>query len=281
MLPIYRFFLNDEEDQQRKAELKFQRKLLRSRLEPFNLPDREFRKLFRLSKELYQNLVVELTPHLEQGQRSTKLSIDTRLLAALRFFATGSYQKGIGAEFHIGMAQQTMSNTIREVALALEHIAPRWIKFPTNDQEKQAVQLEFMQRFGFPGVIGVIDGTHVAILQPTEDEHLYFNRKNFHSKNVQIICDSNLLILNVNANFGGASHDAFIWRNSGVHRHLEQMYIGGNPRVWLIGDSGYPLQPWLMTPVTHTVAGTPQRRYDDALTVTRNCVERCIGNVDF
>jgi hypothetical protein len=36
---------------------------LRSRLDPFELPNREFRKLFRLTKELYQNLVGELTPH--------------------------------------------------------------------------------------------------------------------------------------------------------------------------------------------------------------------------
>jgi hypothetical protein len=36
---------------------------LRSRLDPFELPNREFRKLFRLTEELYQNLVGELTPH--------------------------------------------------------------------------------------------------------------------------------------------------------------------------------------------------------------------------
>jgi hypothetical protein len=41
---------------------------------------------------------------------------------------------------------------------------------------------------------------------------------------VQIICDANLLILNVNANFGGSAHDSFIWRNSDVHETLEGLY---------------------------------------------------------
>ena len=70
-----------------------------------------------------------------------------------------------------------------------------------------------MQQFGFPGVIWIIDCTHVAILPPVEDEHIYFSKKRFHSKNVQLICDSNLRIINVNANLGGSTHDTFIWRN--------------------------------------------------------------------
>lgn len=40
----------------------------------------------------------------------------------------------------------------------------------------------------FPGVIGAIDGTHVAIWPPTKNrEHLYINRKLYHSLNVMIV----------------------------------------------------------------------------------------------
>ncbi|KAG8234992.1 hypothetical protein J437_LFUL013872 [Ladona fulva] len=37
-----------------------------------------------------------------------------------------------------------------------------------------------------PGVIGYVDGTHVAIRAPAEDEHVFLNRKSFHSLNVMI-----------------------------------------------------------------------------------------------
>ncbi|XP_028042635.1 putative nuclease HARBI1, partial [Bombyx mandarina] len=40
---------------------------------------------------------------------------------------------------------------------------------------------------------------------------VYYSRKHFHSLNVQMICDSDCRILNVNAKYGGATHDAFIW----------------------------------------------------------------------
>lgn len=40
----------------------------------------------------------------------------------------------------------------------------------------------------FSGVIGAIDGTHVAIWSLTKNrEHLYINRKLFHSLNVMIV----------------------------------------------------------------------------------------------
>lgn len=37
------------------------------------------------------------------------------------------------------------------------------------------------------GVIGAIDGTHVAITTPYVDEHLYVNRKRYHSLNVMVV----------------------------------------------------------------------------------------------
>ena len=47
--------------------------------------------------------------------------------------------------------------------------------------------LEFYQMSGFPGVIGVVDGTHVRIQRPSEEERAYINRHHHHSINVQVI----------------------------------------------------------------------------------------------
>jgi len=58
---------------------------------------------------------------------------------------------------------------------------------------------------------------------------------------------------------------------------LEESFRLGDRGSWLIGDSGYPLEPWLITPIRNTREGTPEKRFNDSLTVARNCVERCIG----
>lgn len=107
-------------------------------------------------------------------------------------------------------------------------------------------------------------------------------------------------ILNVNAQYAGATHDSFIWRNSLVRNEMEALFERGNftyinsesylyifiyiyfsftgeRNFWLLGDSGYPQEPWLMTPFENPLPGTPESRYNDRHIQTRNCVERCIG----
>lgn len=277
MDPVFIHFVQEAEDEERRELLKIERRILRDESNVFELPEAEFRKRYRLSKDLVQNLIQEITPHMQVGQRNRKISILCRVMASLRFFAQGSYQRSVGNEIDVSMAQQTFSKVLSEVCTAIEAIAHRWIKFPITANEKNTVKMEFMETFGFPGTIGCIDCTHVAIIAPLEDEHLYLNRKGYHSKNVQIICDSRLNILNVNARYGGATHDAFIWRNSAVKRHLEDNYRAGDRNSWLIGDSGYPLEPWLMTSIRGAAPDSPEGRYSAALTTARNTVERCIG----
>ena len=49
-------------------------------------------------------------------------------------------------------------------------------------------------------------GTHVAIKGPTQDEELYYNRKRFHSLNVQAVCNAAGLIISYSARFPGCYH---------------------------------------------------------------------------
>lgn len=45
----------------------------------------------------------------------------------------------------------------------------------------------------------------------------------------------------------------------------------------MTGDSGYGLEPWLMTPITDAPDGSAEARYTQNHTSTRNCVERMFG----
>lgn len=42
------------------------------------------------------------------------------------------------------------------------------------------------QLYGFPGVIGAVDRTHVKIAVPKEHSDSYINRKGFHSIQLQV-----------------------------------------------------------------------------------------------
>lgn len=107
-------------------------------------------------------------------------------------------------------------------------------------------------------------------------EYCYKNRKGYFSKNVQLICDFDLQILAAYARYGGATHDAHIWENCGVKDFLENQYNQRGATRWLIGDSGYPLQPWLLTPIRNP-ENQSEQNYNYHHIRARNCVERLNG----
>lgn len=45
----------------------------------------------------------------------------------------------------------------------------------------------------------------------------------------------------------------------------------------MIGDAGYSLEPWLMTPITGAPEGSAEARYTQCHCSARNCVERMFG----
>nr|CAI5860141.1 unnamed protein product [Callosobruchus analis] len=181
------------------------------------------------------------------------------------------------------MSQPVISRAIRKISrLIAIHLSPLYIKFPITAEEVSVVKDGFFEVHQFPNLIGVIDCTHIAIVPPKVDDPInpavvYINRKGFHSINVQAIFDSKLMITNVYARYPGAVHDAAIWESSNIQRHLRQKYVEGRRNCYLLGDSGYPLQPWLMTPVLDARPNTPEAMYNSLHTSTRNVVERGFG----
>ncbi|KZS07373.1 Uncharacterized protein APZ42_028934 [Daphnia magna] len=67
------------------------------------------------------------------------------------------------------------------------------------------VKRDFQNVARMPGVVGCIDGNHVRIVRPVNLKKAYVNRKNYHSINVQGICDADCRYLSINATKPGLS----------------------------------------------------------------------------
>ncbi|XP_036339753.1 uncharacterized protein LOC118749080 isoform X1 [Rhagoletis pomonella] len=62
------------------------------------------------------------------------------------------------------------------------------------------------------------------------------------------VCDHTMKIRYINAKNPGATHDSMVFNMSSLKIHLEQQHLNGLRNTWLLGDAGYALKPYLMTP---------------------------------
>ena len=122
-----------------------------------------------------------------------------------------------------GVSRFTASRCMHKVARAIYQHKDEFIQWPLDAHSTTAIKTDFFEysavnnRYkGMPGVLGAVDGTHIKIATPTEDEAIFVNRKNCHTINAQIVSDCKLRILDINCNWPGSTHDAFIIRNSHV-----------------------------------------------------------------
>ena len=129
---------------------------------------------------------------------------------------------------------------------------------------------------------------HTEIRAPTECPEDYVNRKGFHSIQLQAVVDSSLRFTDIFVGYPGSVHDARVFSNSPLFRVSEHAGIfpeegsknisGVDVNVVIIGDSAYPLLPWLLKPFPESPTMPDERRnFNYKHSSTRMVVERSFG----
>uniref|UniRef100_H1A2F7 Putative nuclease HARBI1 n=1 Tax=Taeniopygia guttata TaxID=59729 RepID=H1A2F7_TAEGU len=181
--------------------------------------------------------------------RSHALPVAVKVTSALAFLASGSFQTV--SRLSTGISQSAMSNCLAQFLAALQRRAVRYIAFPP-------VPVPHRDPAGLPGVLGLVGAMHVALRAPADNEPLFRNAANFHSINMQVVCDRRGHITNGGAKFPGSCPNATVLENSALARLMEGSRA---PGVWLLGDRSYPLKPWLLTPISGP-RGAAELRYN-------------------
>ncbi|XP_067833268.1 putative nuclease HARBI1 [Heptranchias perlo] len=151
--------------------------------------------------------------------------------------------------------------------------ASTYVNFPCYNNSQNERSVGFASLAGFPQVQGAINCTHMAIREPPEQPGAFINCKRFCSINVQLVCNYKKRFIQICARFPGSCHDAFILRQS----NIPNLFLPGNRlKGRLVGDKGYPLQIWFMTPVRNPTNET-QACYNESHMPTRCVIEQAIG----
>lgn len=230
----------------------------------------DYKALYRFSKENVQWLADYFLGNEEK--RSGAVTNLEKMRVFLRYIGDPGFQSGVGED--IGVHRTTVSKTFSHVLTEIMQKKDQWIRFPASEAAMQNAQTEWQERYEFPGAVGAVDCTHIQIKKPHNHGDEYINRKGVATINVQATCNSKELFTSVDASWPGSVHDSRIWRNSDISRIMSRCHAN----ALLLGDVGYGIAPWLMTPFRNPV--TPQQRsYNSCITRERVIIERCFGQV--
>jgi hypothetical protein len=184
---------------------------------------------------------------------------------------------GTNSFFHVmrdarGPSTHTVHRTVHRVAAAILTLKKEVIRWP---DDKNKLRHDFMKIANFPCVAGALDGCHVIVTPPADDEMSYVNRHHSHSINMLAVCGPDLTFFYVNAEHPGSCHDGHVIRYSKLWRTFEDGSLPF-PGAVMLGDSAYALRPWLLTPFPGQPEGA-KLRYNVAHLRTRNVIERAFG----
>uniref|UniRef100_A0A2H1WHW7 SFRICE_008278 n=1 Tax=Spodoptera frugiperda TaxID=7108 RepID=A0A2H1WHW7_SPOFR len=277
--------LEDDRQEQRKFQSNM-REILENNLE--NISDTKFIKLYRNPKEVFKKLCYLLRQHTNL-KSSQRVSLESKVLCALLFYAHGDYQRVVGEANHFSQEAMKCIYTRSHCSFEPSSYRKHFYKVP-NDASGTRFGYTRVKNYYYsfaigthsfniiasnkdsvkyqiPGDMGCIDGSHLKIFKPNHEvEHLFYCRKNYHSLNVQML-----------TKFGGATHDTFIWENSDVNNYIQSLHRS-NESSWLLGDSVYPQRPWMMTPYAES-SNPIAEMYNKKHSATRIVIENTFGRL--
>nr|XP_050046279.1 uncharacterized protein LOC126543184 [Dermacentor andersoni] len=238
----------------------------------------EFKRLFRLSRETFDWVsgrfrISAFYPSAVQGR--PQISAEKTSLIALVYIGSQMSMYAIADKFDV--TESSVHACVSRVIYFLHAISGEVICWPSS-VEVNRIKAGFLAKSGGKGpknAIGCIDGSHIQILTPSESAQSYFNRKKWPSIILQGICDDRNKFLNVFIGFPGSVHDARVLRESPFFECAASQ-CGEN---YILGDSAYPLMPWLMTPFRDNEGSFPswKRNFNRRHSQQRVSIENTFG----
>jgi hypothetical protein len=212
--------------------------------------------------------------------------VRVRITYALYKLVQGASLLLYSEQFAIG--KSTVSGVLHDVVHAVNIEFRSEIQFPRGNKLMNVMK-DFERFCRLPTVAGTIDGTHIHIRKPYvgPEDYFYFKTSGY-SMQMQAIVDRNKRFLDLAIGMPGSTHDSRMLRRSSLFQQAENgtlfeegcSFDGFSP--YFLGDSGYPLKQWLMTPYRDGLGRARnrtvlERLFNKRLSRGRSVVENSFG----
>ncbi|KAL5554788.1 hypothetical protein UlMin_042189 [Ulmus minor] len=217
------------------------------------------------------------------------LSINDQVAIALRRLGSGESLSIIGESF--GINQSTVAQLTWRFVEAMEERGLRHLTWPSTEVEMDKIKSKFEKIRGLPNCCGAIDTTHIMMTLPTTDpqSEFWLDSERNCSMLLQAVVDPEMRFLDIITGWPGSLNDTTVLRSSGFFKLSEEgkrlngknisLSEGTELREYIVGDCGYPLLPWLLTPYRKRGLSDYQADFNKRHFATRMVAQRALARL--
>lgn len=205
----------------------------------WNLSDKDFQEVFRMSK----TTVVDLQAEMDFLENTNQDRIDSNLLATLWYLGNTKSFEDAQAIF----GYDNLQTNIEGYLLKILKLGCTYIALPKG-AETVIIQNSFNNDYKLSGVVGVI-GSLLVEVAADKDSSFFNEFTEKHTIVLQVVCDNNLLLRDVCVGCPGGQSIKEIFRSSRFCLELlnENSFLAKEKQIFLAGTE-HPKLLNLLTP---------------------------------
>ncbi|WOL15022.1 nuclease HARBI1 [Canna indica] len=255
---------------------------------------RSFKTIFKISRKTF-NYICSLVKDELMAKKSTfaftdgkTLSVEDQVAVALRRLASGESLLNIGVLF--GMNHSSVAQINWRFVEAMEERGLHHLRWSTS-QEMESFKSKFEKIQGLPNCCGAIDTTHIMMCLPSVDasNKVWMDYEKNHSMLLQAVVDPDMRFRDVITGWPGSMSELPVLRSSGFFKMCEkgtrlngeklELAEGTEVREYIIGDPGFPLLPWLLTPFQGVDLSDAEIEFNKRLSATGVVAQRALARL--
>lgn len=214
------------------------------------------------------------------------LSLPNQVAVALRRLSSGESLVSVGDFF--GLHHYTVSQITWRFVEAMEERGLHHVQWPSTDSEIKEIKYEFEKMSGLPNCCGAIGVTHILMSLPATDPNsiTWLDRQKNHSMVLQAIVDPMMRFRDIVTGWPGKVDDRSVFQSSSFYRLCEdgkrlngknlKLYDGSEIGEYVVGNTGFPLLPYLTTPYDGDDLSTLEREFNRRHLMTNEVAQRAL-----
>uniref|UniRef100_F6HN91 DDE Tnp4 domain-containing protein n=2 Tax=Vitis vinifera TaxID=29760 RepID=F6HN91_VITVI len=217
------------------------------------------------------------------------LSLNDRVAIALRRLSSGESFSIVGDSF--GVNQSTVAQITWKFVESMEVRGLHHLQWPSTEADMEETKSSFEKIRGLPNCCGAVDTTHISMSLSTmgTSNKVWIDHQKKHSMILQAIVDPEMRFRDVITGWPGSLSESCVLQNSGFFKLSEEgkrlngkmieLSEGTYLREYIVGDAGFPLLPWLLTPYQGKGLSDFQSEFNKRHFATRMVARRALARL--